>query len=233
MKLLLSTTLSVMLSLSSFGAAAAFQHADWSTVGDKKATFDTDSGLTWLKLGNTAGKSISAVESLLSTTYNGWRLPTSTEVEQMMNNFFTYSFNAGATTYSWSSYNAQVNNFRLLMGPARYEYDTIYHSHRYWSYGMYRSNDCSSGVACVQMSGAFQRSTSNAGGQSYDFRIYDDYVAAVQTDTYADAYRGVWLVKVDDLAPEQPSVVNAPLLGAGAILSLILMLRIRRTHQRK
>lgn len=83
------------------------------------------------------------------------------------------------------------------------------------------------------MSGAFQRSTSNAGGQSYDFRIYDDYVAAVQTDTYADAYRGVWLVKVDDLAPEQPSVVNAPLLGAGAILSLILMLRIRRTHQRK
>lgn len=229
MKLLLSATLSVMLSLMSFSSSAAFQHADWSVAGDKKATLDTDSGLTWLKLGNTVGKSVSAVESLLSTTYKGWRLPTSTEVEQMMNNFFTYSFNAGATTYSWASHNAQVNNFRLLMGSARYEYDNMYHSHRYWAYGMYRSNDCASGDSCVQMSGTFQRSTSNAGGQSYDFKIYEDYVAAVQTDTYADVYRGVWLVKADEPIPEQPSVVSSPLFGFGAfLLPLLLILRTRR-----
>lgn len=223
--------IALTLAFLSFPSLAAFQHADWLADGDKKATLDTESGLTWLKLGNTVGKSILTVESLLSSTYKGWRLPTASEVEQMMNNFFTYSFNDGYTKYTWSSSNSQINNFRILMGATRYEYDTMYHSHRYWAYGMYRSDNCVSGGSCVQMSGTFQRSTTNAGGQSFDFQLYDDYAVANQTESYADAYRGIYLVKVDEPEPEQPADVSSPASGTAMVLAAML-LGLRRRIQR-
>ena len=59
-----------------------FIHTDWRSEGDKLSTLDTTSGLEWLKLPETLGKSISEVEGLLGAgqQYEGWRIPTSDEV---------------------------------------------------------------------------------------------------------------------------------------------------------
>lgn len=65
---------------------AEFIHTDWKSNGDQKATLDTDTGIEWLKLSQTSSMSYNQVAALLSTTYAGWRLPTSAEVIKMFNN---------------------------------------------------------------------------------------------------------------------------------------------------
>lgn len=64
-------------------ANAAFVATDWKSGGDTLATLDTNTGLEWLDLSQTMGKSLSDVTSLLSTTYKGWRLPTVAEITKL------------------------------------------------------------------------------------------------------------------------------------------------------
>lgn len=72
------TFLSTVFALASiaFNANAAFVTTYWQVAGDKKATLDTETGLEWLDLTQTDGKSYSEVSALLSTTLSGWRFPT-------------------------------------------------------------------------------------------------------------------------------------------------------------
>ncbi len=70
-------------------AQAEFIKGDWSTVGDQLSVVDTETGIEWLSLTQTVGMSIDEVASQLDTTYAGWRLPTSDEVEQI----FAWTFN--------------------------------------------------------------------------------------------------------------------------------------------
>lgn len=82
----------VLFSLSvatlSLPVSAAFVSTDWKVEGDKSASLDMDTGLEWLDLTHTFGKSYASVESQLSTTYAGWRLPTYAEVVQLTANIF-------------------------------------------------------------------------------------------------------------------------------------------------
>lgn len=78
--------LSLVLPVLSYDANASFVHTDWKTAGDAQATLDSSTGLEWLKLNNTAGKSLATVRAEIDTLYEGWRLPTEVEVMQLFRN---------------------------------------------------------------------------------------------------------------------------------------------------
>lgn len=63
--------------------------ADAFTAGDKNAVMETSTGLLWMDFGITNGKSLVEVESELSTTYQGWRLATESEVKHLANDLFS------------------------------------------------------------------------------------------------------------------------------------------------
>jgi hypothetical protein len=78
-------------SLMAFPASAEFIDIDWLTPGDQAATYDTTSGLSWLKLDNTFNIRYSTVIGELNTTYLGWRVPTVDEALLLMAQFDTLS----------------------------------------------------------------------------------------------------------------------------------------------
>lgn len=85
-KLLIAST----IALASMGANAELISTDWKTTGDSLATLDKATGIEWLDLTETDGMSINQVQALLLTTYAGWRLPTSDEVENLITNQFSF-----------------------------------------------------------------------------------------------------------------------------------------------
>ena len=65
-------------------ASAAFVPTDWKLAGDGLATLDKQTGIEWLDLTQTKGMSIQSVLSQLDGgSFSGWRLPTSSEIEQL------------------------------------------------------------------------------------------------------------------------------------------------------
>lgn len=78
----------IALSLSSSFAHASFVHTDWKSTGDKKTTLDTSTGIEWLKLTETAGRSINDIKARFSTDLTGWRFATASEVYSMMSKFW-------------------------------------------------------------------------------------------------------------------------------------------------
>jgi len=76
-------------------AQAVLLTSDWQTVGDGLLTEDTDTGLKWLDLTETAGQSFDSVFAQLGAggTYDGFRYATAAEVE-------TFWTNAGIPTIS-------------------------------------------------------------------------------------------------------------------------------------
>jgi hypothetical protein len=74
----------VLTALLVSGAAnASFVEVDWKTDGDALVTYDSRTNQSWLDLSETSGKSVNDVESLLSSAYLGWRLPTRDEVADL------------------------------------------------------------------------------------------------------------------------------------------------------
>lgn len=61
-------------------ANAAFISTDWKTTGDALATLDTETGLEWLDLTYTVGKSLNDIEQTMQLDLAGWRLATQNEV---------------------------------------------------------------------------------------------------------------------------------------------------------
>jgi hypothetical protein len=82
--------LASVLALSSVAANAELISTDLLVDGDSRATLDTVSGLEWLDSIYTLGKSVTDVQMLLETTYEGWRLPTSDEVKTLFTNNLSY-----------------------------------------------------------------------------------------------------------------------------------------------
>lgn len=70
-------------------ANAAFIETDWKTQGDQLAVLDTETGLEWLDLSQTANKTFNQVLAGLNGAYSGWRLPTLTELQRLMGNYFS------------------------------------------------------------------------------------------------------------------------------------------------
>jgi MYXO-CTERM domain-containing protein len=89
------------ISITASLANAGFVDTDRYTTGDKRAFLHEETGLEWLNLDETVGKSIDTVSSLLNSTYDGWRFATDDEVELLVQSAFApYSFNSGVTSIS-------------------------------------------------------------------------------------------------------------------------------------
>ena len=79
-------SLIIMLTLAAqHSHALPFIDADGFVAGDKKAIYETSTGLTWLDFGVTNNKSYNQVLAELDSTYLGWRLPTESEVKNLWN----------------------------------------------------------------------------------------------------------------------------------------------------
>lgn len=65
-------------------AQAALISSDWQATGDNKATLDTQTGIEWLKLDNTKGYTFEKFKAGFYVELAGWRLPTLTEVQQLI-----------------------------------------------------------------------------------------------------------------------------------------------------
>jgi hypothetical protein len=108
------------IALASMVANAELIPTDWKTTGDSLATLDRQSGIEWLDLTQTDGMSINQAKGLLSSTFEGWRLPTRTEVTQMMvNQFPSQSENMQRSGGWWTdeaNFDNQVDQFRSMFG---------------------------------------------------------------------------------------------------------------------
>lgn len=126
-KIVLSGALSLGLMLSSLQAHAAFIETDWKSTGDKLSTLDTATGLEWLDLTLTKGRSIAHTIAELNEggLYKGWRLPSASEVHGLMSSIlsdYAWAFNQNvykSTQVAYSSNNGashQVRQFWQLFG---------------------------------------------------------------------------------------------------------------------
>jgi hypothetical protein len=88
MKLLIKIFVISAIALASMSANAELISTDWKNTGDSLATLDDKTGIEWLDLTQTMNMSIDHVESLLDSTFSGWRIPTRSEVSKM---FYNYS----------------------------------------------------------------------------------------------------------------------------------------------
>jgi hypothetical protein len=86
-------TIAISAILSSFVSHASFVTTDWNSDNDRKATLDVDTGLEWLDVSETFGKSYNTVVSELNTTYSGFRLPTVSEFTTMYNRYVGIELN--------------------------------------------------------------------------------------------------------------------------------------------
>ncbi|MGU5759247.1 hypothetical protein, partial [Aeromonas caviae] len=98
---------------------AAFISTDWKKTNDKLAVIDTNTGIEWLKLQSTRDKTMNTVISQLETTYAGWRLPTYSEVVDMVTRFFSAygaNPNAGAVETRGGAYLNAAHAFVRTFG---------------------------------------------------------------------------------------------------------------------
>lgn len=190
------TLLSTVLALSSiaFSANAAFVSTDWQVAGDKKATLDTETGLEWLDLTQTDGKSYVEVSALLSTTLSGWRFPTPSEVHQMMASFFSVLtgyedsvYNVKKSTPQGSGEHANGPLFRSLFGHT-YTYYQSGNDWSYASYGLFKNDD-----GTIVMSGEHRRNYWNGSYYSI-YHNYDLNAASNVTDVTRYVNGGYFLV---------------------------------------
>jgi|GEM_PF-3544385 len=103
----------VSLFLAATTQALPIVQADAFTAGDKGAVLETSTGLLWIDFGITSGKSLVEVESELSTTYQGWRLATESEVKHLANDLFSAlpGWNPDAYGSGWGGTSNYAGNF--------------------------------------------------------------------------------------------------------------------------
>ena len=165
--------------LSSF-AHAEFIETDLLVQGDALSTLDTDSGLEWADFSLTMGMSIGEVQDKLNSDFQGWRLPTESEVKDLAFKMFgDVGFNAwgyysgyhdnraewlslfgsvsgkfGQT--SWGLYETEQGDIWLTGADQSYLYD----GYHYYAHGMY-DNHAYAGVFLVNDGGLSLDSIAN------------------------------------------------------------------------
>jgi hypothetical protein len=188
MRLILMKTLNKLLiastiAFASMGANADLIATDWQATGDSLATLDEATGIEWLDLTQTAGISINQAEGLLNSTFAGWRLPTRSEVTQMM----TTAFASQAATlqgvvgggFTNSLLDNEADNFRSLFGITHQSIDYDY------SAGLFKNNVGTSNP--LLMSGALDDPSNDFLQLFSNTNIVSDY-------SYSNVSYGVYLV---------------------------------------
>jgi len=97
--------------LSPFSSFAEAVKVDWKEEGDKLAFVDTQTGVEWLKLSETTGYTITNA----TENFPEWRLPTESEMENMLLNIFDI-VDPGDHTYSAPTEPGKVALWHDLFG---------------------------------------------------------------------------------------------------------------------
>lgn len=101
-------------------AKAEFIHQDVLVSGDQKATLDSNTGMTWLKLTETFGLNLTEIQGQLGKggAFDGWRLPTRFEMSDLFTAIFQGlipSAYVGNTIYT-NEHNAYATNWGTWFG---------------------------------------------------------------------------------------------------------------------
>ena len=97
-KTIKSVLLSALL-LAGVSAHAELVHTDWKVDGDSLATLDVDTGIEWLKLTETAGRSYNTVSGQLGSDFLGWRLPSESEFQTLLVKMYPSIGNIATNSY--------------------------------------------------------------------------------------------------------------------------------------
>jgi hypothetical protein len=198
---LLSTIFAVStIALASMSASAQLISTDWKSTGDKLATLDESTGIEWLDLTQTDGMSIDTAESLLSSRFEGWRLPTRSEVTQLMVNAFpsqaSFVQGSGSKGLTNTTTDNEADNFRLMFGTTQVSYGYDY------TRGLFKNDP--SGQYSVLYSGVADRN-------SDDYVTLYSNLSQTNDTSYSNTVFGVYLVS--DGGTTQSSL-NDPSLNA-------------------
>lgn len=105
------------MDLTSISANAEFIKGDWKVEGEQLTAVDTQTGIEWLSLEVTIGQSYSYVNYVLTSSYSGWRMPTSSEVIEVMDNVMGWNNPAeDVLAYSDGQHQEGISNFRYVFG---------------------------------------------------------------------------------------------------------------------
>ena len=219
--LLISSAL--VATMTSFTSHAGIISTDWHSEGDSLSSLHQETGIEWLDLTVTKGKSLKYVLEQTETggIYDGWRLPTLDEIS----NLFSYAFNKEFTKYdSESITTSQFNSFSSLFGLTQ----SYYNNNRSWNKQIngwtYEDGVLYQTIVNNGYSSKYAQVSTGAGGSS------------IET---VSSYRGVWLVNDggvtlssinnpslninNENAPINGGYASVPVSGTLAILSLSLI----------
>lgn len=111
--------------LFSMSAHAGFVKVDYIEEGDNRVVLHEESGLEWLRLDETTGMSLNQVKaSLNGGELEGWRLPTESEVDNMIGEWFaSIPLNGGdyLRTDARTAYLSVTTDFIVTMGLTEYQ----------------------------------------------------------------------------------------------------------------
>lgn len=251
-----STLSAAALLIFSNVASADFVRTDWKASGDGLATLHEETGIEWLRLTQTDNMSMAQVKTEIQSggLFEGWRLPTSDEVEIMMEGMYpSYAFDEpnyndsvrhyGSTTYTGSSdWRAHIrDNWSEAFGILDYRKVGGYGADFFWrSYGLYENdtNDPALEGELLMSGMAYDKRYASA-SRRYNYRtyIYHEWENSVYVDEYTHNMHGVYLVsdggttlssRLDPtLNIENPNApVNVPLIGSA--IALLGLFGVRR-----
>jgi hypothetical protein len=165
-------------------AHAEYMELDWQEEGDGRAFLDMDTGIEWLKLGETVGYSINSVSDEFGAggEFEGWRLATRSEVTSIAADLIDYQIKEGETYANWSSSDQPqiYEDFMSLFGMTLVNDDYLY------SYGYYKNDFTTAGLSNnVLMTGVLS---------STGTRLYEDYEHSSYSYNNIDNIVGVYLV---------------------------------------
>ena len=217
MKNVMKIALISALALSSIAANAEFIKGDWKTAGDSLSVVDSETGIEWLNLAQTDGMSINQVQSQLDSTFEGWRLPTQSEVAEMMYSMTGVSAGTHVTRNGYSTWTIVKNimgetssgkSYGLHLGDNNSLFYSVVESYNSNVYGP--RTTISSGY-------------SRAGGDTWSNHNYGVYLVS-------DG--GVTLASINDPAINENNA-NAPTVPLPATLGLLSLAMAGLSFRRK
>jgi hypothetical protein len=229
--MLKQTTVALALALSavSYSASAEFIKSDAYVLNDNKAVLDTQTGLEWLSLSETADDSISKYMNL----DNGWRLATQDEVQQYIYNIFDVQesdFVDGRMTITSREDNISFSVINEIMGQT--------YSTNTWSYAQGAVYD--EGSNSLKKYGVM---ISKYISTSYPTYVFSDFELSSQNIGGSSRYSSVFLVSeggasyssLNDAAYSQiqsealaAKDVSAPFAFSALGLSLAALVRLKK-----
>lgn len=201
----------LLVGATSFSSQAELVHADWKSTNDNLATYDTNTGLAWLKFNSTRDQYVSSDFS----SFNGWRLATESEVMALWNSMFLGgypSFNGSLHQLSSMMNYEEILKFGEFLGGG------------YWGTTGYLYN--SGHFVDDEDSSQYHRAGFIITASGYGRFYNPDYFTGV-----GDTYSGVFLVSdatnitINGNLVERDVPVGGLLFGGLGLLSLMSLKR--------